>query len=60
MRLTVPFLREIREKRHLADAILLVDEAHHLGPALSRLGLQFQMCRRGNWDAFEHMLREVR
>jgi putative transposase len=39
--LTVPFLRELREKQHLDDATVFVDAAPHLTAALDRLGLRF-------------------
>lgn len=36
------FLRELREKHHVANAEALVDGADHLEAAHSRLGLRFQ------------------
>jgi hypothetical protein len=38
----------------------LADDAHHLEVALSRPGLRFQMRRRGNRNAIERIIREVK
>ncbi|EMA41764.1 transposase [Halobiforma nitratireducens JCM 10879] len=49
--LTQRFLRELREKHDIADAVFLVDQAHHLAAALQRAGLRFQTERHGNRNA---------
>ena len=59
-RLTVPFLRELQQHVPVTRATILADDAHHLKAALSRLGLRFQMRRRGNRNAFEYVIREVK
>jgi len=46
--LTVLFLRELQQHVPVTQATILVDDAHHLKAALSRLGLRFQMRRHGN------------
>ena len=58
-RLTVLFLRELRQIVPVTHAAILVDNAHHLKAALSRLGLRFQISRRGNQSAVERVFREV-
>jgi len=58
--LTVHFLRELTQKVPVTQATILVDNAHHLKAALSRLGLRFQMCRHGNRNAVERVFREVK
>ena len=39
--LTVLFLRELQQRVSVTQATILVDNAHHLKAALSRLGLRF-------------------
>ena len=39
--LTQNFLRELRAKHDVSEAIFLVDHAHHLAAALNRAGLRF-------------------
>ncbi|WP_336136228.1 IS6 family transposase [Natronomonas amylolytica] len=58
--LTVHFLRELTQKAPVTQATILVDNAHHLKAALSRLGLRFQTCRHGNRNAVERVFREVK
>ena len=59
-RLTVLFLRELRQIVPVTRAAILVDDAHHLKAALSRLGLRFQMRRHGNRNAVERVPRGVK
>ena len=59
-RLTVLFLRELRQIVPVTHAAILVDNAHHLKAALSRLGLRFQMRHHGNRNAAERVFREVK
>ena len=54
------FSRELQQIVPVAHAAILVDNAHHLKAALSRLGLRFQMCRHGNRSAVECVFREVK
>jgi putative transposase len=58
--LTVLFLREPQQQVPVTQATILVDDAHHLKAALSRLGLRFQMRRRGNRNAVERIFREIK
>ncbi|MCJ0620388.1 IS6 family transposase [Haloarcula hispanica] len=58
--LTEMFLRELRQKHDVESSIFLVDGAQHLQTALSRAGLQFQMCRHGNRNAVERIFRELK
>jgi putative transposase len=58
--LTVPFLRELQQHVPVTQATILVDDAHHLKAALSRLGLRFQMRRHGNRNAVERVSRKVK
>ena len=58
--LTQMFLRELREKHDVDDAVFLVDHAHHLAAALHRAGLRFQTERHGNRNAVERVFREVK
>ena len=58
--LTILFLRELQQIVLVTQATILVDDAHHLKTALSRLGLQFQMRRHGNRNAVERVFREVK
>jgi len=58
--LTLLFLRELREKRDIDEATLLIDDAAHLQDGLSRLGLQFQIRRHGNRNSVERVFREVK
>ena len=53
--LTQRFLRELREKHDVSDAVFLVDYATHLEAALQRAGLRFQTVRRGNRNAVERL-----
>ena len=54
------FLRDLREKHHVDDALFLVDAGGHLTAALSRTSLRFQITRHGNRNAVEHIFREVK
>ena len=58
--LTQQFLRELREKYDVSDAVFLVDYAQHLAAALCRAGLRFQTIRHGNRNAVERVFREVK
>jgi putative transposase len=58
--LTERFLRELREKHDVDDAVFLVDGAKHLQTALQRVGLRFQYERRGNRNSVERVFREVK
>jgi putative transposase len=58
--LTVHFLRELKQKVPVTQATILVDDAHHLKAALSRLGLRFQIRRHGNRNAVERVFRKVK
>ena len=57
--LTRQFLRELREKHDVSDAVVLVDYAQHLAAALRRAGLRFQTIRHGNRNTVECVFREV-
>ena len=57
--LTRQFLRELREKHDVSDAVVLVDYAQHLATALRRAGLRFQTIRHGNRNTVECIFREV-
>ncbi|WP_081641548.1 IS6 family transposase [Halarchaeum acidiphilum] len=58
--LTQKFLRELRERHDVSDAVFLVDSAQHLATALDREGLRFQTVRHGNRNAVEHLFREIK
>ena len=58
--LTQQFLRELREKHDVSDAVFLVDYAQHLAAALRRAGLRFQTIRHGNRNAVERVFREAK
>ena len=58
--LTERFLRELRKKHDVEDAVFLVDHAKHLAAALRRSGLRFQAVRHGNRNAVERVFREVK
>jgi putative transposase len=58
--LTEIFLRELRQKHDVEDAVFLVDGANHLHAALRRTGLRFQTERHGNRNAVERKFREVK
>ena len=58
--LTEMFLRELREKHDVENAVFLVDGAQHLHTALHRAGLRFQPCRHGNRNAIERIFRELK
>ena len=60
MQLTVLFSRELQQIVPVTQATILVNDAHHLKAALSRLRLQFQMRRHGNRNAVERVFREVK
>jgi len=54
------FLRELRTKHDVSEAVFLVDHAHHLSAALNRIGLRFQTVRHGNRNAVERVFREIK
>jgi putative transposase len=58
--LTQKFLRELRAKHDVSEAVFLVDHAHHLAAALNRAGLRFQTLRHGNRNAVERVFREIK
>jgi transposase-like protein len=58
--LTELFLRELREKHDVSDAVFLVDGAKHLQTALRRSGLRFRYERHGNRNSVESVFREVK
>jgi transposase-like protein len=58
--LTELFLRELREKHDVSDAVFLVDGAKHLQTALRRSGLRFRYERHGNRNSVERVFREVK
>jgi len=58
--LAVLFLRELQQRVPVTQATILVDDAHHLKAALSRLGLRFQLRRHGNRNAVERVSREIK
>jgi putative transposase len=58
--LTQKFLRELRTKHDVSEAVFLVDHAHHLSAALDRAGLRFQTVRHGNRNAVERVFREIK
>jgi putative transposase len=58
--LTEIFLKELRQKHDVEDAVFLVDGANHLQAALARAGLRFQTQRHGNRNAVERIFREVK
>lgn len=53
---TLVFLRDLREKHHIDDALFLVDAGGHLTAALSRTPLRFQITRHGNWTAVKYVV----
>jgi putative transposase len=57
---TERFLRELREKHDVENAVFLVDHAKHLLAALRRSGLRFRPVRHGNRNAVERIVREVK
>jgi transposase-like protein len=58
--LTEIFLRELREKHAVDDAVFLVDDANWLQTALQRHGLDFRYERHGNRNSVERVFREVK
>ena len=58
--LTEIFLRELRQKHDVENAVFLVDGANHLQAALHRAGLRFQTERHGNRNSVERVFREVK
>jgi putative transposase len=58
--LTQKFLRELRTKHDVSEAVFLVDHAHHLSAALDRAGFRFQTVRHGNRNAVERVFREIK
>jgi putative transposase len=57
---TERFLRELREKHDVENAVFLVDHAKHLLAALRRSGLRFRPVRHGNRNPVERVFREVK
>jgi len=58
--LTEIFLRELRQKHDVDDALFLVDAAPHLESAVHRAGLRFQVNRHGDRNSVERAVREVK
>ena len=58
--LTEIFLRKLREKHDVSDAVFLVDGARHLQTALRRSGLRFRDERHGNRNSVDRVFREVK
>jgi putative transposase len=58
--LTQIFLRELRQKHDVDDALFLVDAAPHLKSAVHRAGLRVQVNRHGNRNSVERVFREVK
>ncbi|MFC7216057.1 IS6 family transposase [Saliphagus sp. GCM10025334] len=58
--LTQRFLRELREKHDVDDAVFLVDRAHHLSAALQRAELRFRPERHGNRNTVGRVFREIK
>ena len=58
--LTERFLRELREKHDIADALFLVDGAPWLQAALHRYNLRFQHVTHGNRNAVERVFKEIK
>ncbi|ELY97811.1 transposase [Natrialba aegyptia DSM 13077] len=54
------FLRELREKHDVDEAVFLVDRAHHLATALQRAGLRFRLERHGNRNTVERILGKIK
>ena len=57
---TVSFSRELQRIVPATHATILVDNAHRLKAALSRLGRRFQMSRHGNRNAAERAFRKTK
>jgi transposase-like protein len=58
--LTEIFLRELRRKCDVDDAVFLVDDADWLQTALQRHGLDFRYERHGNRNSVERVFRELK
>ncbi len=58
--LTEIFLKELRKKHDVEEALFHVDNANHLQAALHRAGLRFQTERHENQNAVERIFREVK
>lgn len=58
--LTLMFLRELREKHDIDNAVFLIDDAGYIKAALSRLGLRFHISHHGNRNAVEHIFQDVK
>jgi putative transposase len=58
--LTQTFLRELRAKHDVSEAVFLTDHAYHLSVALNRAGLRFQTILHGNLNAVERIFREIK
>ncbi|SFS91759.1 IS6 family transposase [Halostagnicola kamekurae] len=58
--LTQRFLRELREKHDVEDAVFLVDHAHHLAAALQRAGIRFRPERHGNRNTVKRVFKEIK
>jgi len=58
--LTVLVLRDRREKQQVSDAASPVDDASRLTNAPARLGLRPRVCRHGDPNGVERVLRDIR
>jgi putative transposase len=58
--LTEMFLRELRKKHAIDDAVFLVDDANWLQTALQRHGLDFRYERHGNHNSVERVFRDIK
>jgi putative transposase len=58
--LTVLFLRELRDKQQLEQAMFLIDGATHLASAFDRLGLEFRAEKHENRNNTERIHRKVK
>jgi len=58
--LTERFLRELRQKHHVEDALFLVDRGPWLQTALERHGLRFHHETHGNRNSVERVYAEVK
>ena len=58
--LTQQFLRELREKHDVEDAVFLVDGSHSLHDACQHHGFDFRYEKHGNRNAVERVFREIK
>jgi transposase-like protein len=58
--LTHSFLTELSEKHDIDDAVFLVDGSNWLQTACHRHGFDFRYEKHGNWNAAEHVFKEIK